>query len=443
MIRTTRTLGCFQIESPGQRELIGKFGPERFEDLVIDISLFRPGPVKSDMIVPFLKARHGWAEPEYLHPTLIPALARDRRRRRLPRAGAADRRRDHRSEPGPGRRGPPCTSAHLEVNSTSRPGGGPRRSLGAIPGRRRADLGGAARLRVVRVLQGARGGLRAAHLPVGLAQDPPPGGLPRRGAHPRPRHVPQAAHPRRRPLPGGRDPRPRRQRQQKHGMPSSASAPPAGSPPPPVGVFRHRADRRREPVPDGRGYGIRVSLTDVKGITEAEVTRIVAGQPYHRLADFAHRAQVSRPVWSGSCSPVGGLGLRHLDRHRAPAPTGPLAPAGSGVRERVTRRDLLLHVAELDRWVRSGGSGQGQGRPWVAAPGGAADPATMSPTGPGGASAGAPVTDTRALAAAHPRRELGVIVQQPGVPAGPGTIRSTSTSPRSRPPSPRRRPPCR
>ncbi|HQK60011.1 MAG TPA: DNA polymerase III subunit alpha, partial [Dermatophilaceae bacterium] len=75
MIRTTRTLGCFQIESPGQRELIGKFGPERFEDLVIDISLFRPGPVKSDMIVPFLKARHGWAEPEYLHPTLIPALA--------------------------------------------------------------------------------------------------------------------------------------------------------------------------------------------------------------------------------------------------------------------------------------------------------------------------------------------------------------------------------
>jgi error-prone DNA polymerase len=74
MIRTTHTLGCFQIESPGQRELIGKFGPVRFEDLIIDISLFRPGPVKSDMIRPFLEARHGWSEAQFLHPSLIPAL---------------------------------------------------------------------------------------------------------------------------------------------------------------------------------------------------------------------------------------------------------------------------------------------------------------------------------------------------------------------------------
>ena len=74
LIRTTHTLGCFQIESPGQRELVGKFAPETFEDLIIDISLFRPGPVKSDMVTPFLLARQGWREPEYLHPTLVPAL---------------------------------------------------------------------------------------------------------------------------------------------------------------------------------------------------------------------------------------------------------------------------------------------------------------------------------------------------------------------------------
>jgi error-prone DNA polymerase len=43
LIRSARTLGCFQIESPGQRELIGKFGPETFDDLITDISLFRPG----------------------------------------------------------------------------------------------------------------------------------------------------------------------------------------------------------------------------------------------------------------------------------------------------------------------------------------------------------------------------------------------------------------
>ena len=63
LIRASHTLGCFQIESPGQRELIGKFGPETFDDLIIDISLFRPGPVKSDMVTPFLRARQGWKEP--------------------------------------------------------------------------------------------------------------------------------------------------------------------------------------------------------------------------------------------------------------------------------------------------------------------------------------------------------------------------------------------
>ncbi len=70
LIQSTRTLGCFQIESPGQRELIGKFAPDTFNDIIIDISLFRPGPVKSDMITPFLEGRHGWKEIAYLHPRL-------------------------------------------------------------------------------------------------------------------------------------------------------------------------------------------------------------------------------------------------------------------------------------------------------------------------------------------------------------------------------------
>lgn len=67
LIQSTRTLGCFQIESPGQRELIGKFAPDCFEDLIVDISLFRPGPVKSDMITPFLNARHSWDVPYSIH----------------------------------------------------------------------------------------------------------------------------------------------------------------------------------------------------------------------------------------------------------------------------------------------------------------------------------------------------------------------------------------
>ena len=74
MIRTTHTLGCFQIESPGQRELLGKLGPTEFNDLIIDISLFRPGPMKSDMVRPFLDFRHGDDVAHYPHPNLRPVL---------------------------------------------------------------------------------------------------------------------------------------------------------------------------------------------------------------------------------------------------------------------------------------------------------------------------------------------------------------------------------
>jgi error-prone DNA polymerase len=73
-IRTTRTLGMFQIESPGQRELIGKMQPTEFEDLIADISLFRPGPMKGNMVAPFLDVKHGFAQPQYLHPTFRPFL---------------------------------------------------------------------------------------------------------------------------------------------------------------------------------------------------------------------------------------------------------------------------------------------------------------------------------------------------------------------------------
>lgn len=75
LIRSTHTLGCFQIESPGQRELIGKLAPREFNDLIIDISLFRPGPMQSNMVKPYLEHRHGFAPAQYLHPDLVPALA--------------------------------------------------------------------------------------------------------------------------------------------------------------------------------------------------------------------------------------------------------------------------------------------------------------------------------------------------------------------------------
>ena len=77
LVRSAHTLGCFQIESPGQRELVGKFAPETFDDLITDISLFRPGPVKSDMVTPFLRARQGWNDAGL--PAPRPARPRSRR----------------------------------------------------------------------------------------------------------------------------------------------------------------------------------------------------------------------------------------------------------------------------------------------------------------------------------------------------------------------------
>ncbi|HIX00807.1 MAG TPA: DNA polymerase III subunit alpha [Candidatus Nesterenkonia stercoripullorum] len=74
MIQSTHTLGCFQIESPGQRELIGKLVPQSLDDLIVDISLFRPGPMGSGMVRPYLERRHGFEAASYPHPDLAEIL---------------------------------------------------------------------------------------------------------------------------------------------------------------------------------------------------------------------------------------------------------------------------------------------------------------------------------------------------------------------------------
>ena len=69
------SLGVFQLESSGQRNLVGRLQPRCFDDIVIEISLFRPGPVKSDMVNRFLRRRDGLEKKDYLHPTLSDILA--------------------------------------------------------------------------------------------------------------------------------------------------------------------------------------------------------------------------------------------------------------------------------------------------------------------------------------------------------------------------------
>jgi len=74
LLASGQTVGVFQLESPGQRELQRRLLPREFFDIVCAVSLFRPGPVQGEMVEPFLRRRHGQEKATYLHPALEPIL---------------------------------------------------------------------------------------------------------------------------------------------------------------------------------------------------------------------------------------------------------------------------------------------------------------------------------------------------------------------------------
>jgi error-prone DNA polymerase len=339
LVQSTRTLGCFQIESPGQRELVGKFGPRSFGDLIIDISLFRPGPVKSDMVRPFLESRHGWAEPDYLHPDLEPALAET--------CGVVV---FHEQVLQVVAVLTGCSLAEADEvrRALGDPEGQPEVRTWFVP----AALGRGYELEVVEaaweVLKafGSFGFCKAhaaafavptyhsawlkAHHPAAflagvLTHDP--GMYPKRLILDDARQFGIAV------LPLDVNLSDSAYRVERVGVldeppPEVMGGPPRPAPPP--------------GLPDGRSTGIRLGLADVKGITEAEIARITAGRPYASLSDFWHRAAVSRPVVerlvvAGAFDSLYGLGS-----------TAPVRRRGQ-----VTRRDLLLQVLELDGWSRA------------------------------------------------------------------------------------------
>ncbi len=73
-LESGETLGCFQVESPGMRSLLGQLRPRRFSDIVSSISLFRPGPVQADMVSPFVARRRGRERYVLPHRALLPIL---------------------------------------------------------------------------------------------------------------------------------------------------------------------------------------------------------------------------------------------------------------------------------------------------------------------------------------------------------------------------------
>jgi error-prone DNA polymerase len=333
MISSAKTLGVFQIESPGQRELVGKSGIETFGQIITDISLFRPGPVKSDMITPYLEVKQGWRQATYLHPDLRPILEETygvvvfheqiiEIIARFARIG------------------------YDEADEK-------RRALGDVEGM--ADtklwffpraLGHGYPLRVVeqiwKVIEAfASFGFCKAHAAAFA--------LPTYQSAWLKTHWPAhflagvlthdpGMYPKRLILEDAR----------RHDITI-------------LGLDVNTSEKEYvvervtgAPTP----YGIRLALSEVKGINEAEVERIVAARPYQSLTDFWHRARVSRPVaerlvLAGGFDSVYSIGQ------------GIGGGDGMARRGRVTRRDLLLQVAELDRYARSiekAGRGRGLGR---------------------------------------------------------------------------------
>ncbi len=332
LIRTTRTLGMFQIESPGQRELVGKLGPTAFDDLIVDISLFRPGPVKSDMITPFLESRHGWRERRFLHPSLVPALEETE--------GVvvfheqvllivAETTGVSLAQADEVRRSMGTPTGQEEVEAWWRPAAQARGY--AAEDRDRiwevlksfASFGFCKAHAAAFALPTYHSAWLKAHHPAAflsgiLTHDP--------GMYPKRLLLDDA---RSFGIPVlGLDVNASGDTYRIEPVEDAGADAPAGTP-----------GWRRDPQP----YGIRLSLADVKGISEAEIARVVAGQPYSDLGDFWTRARVSRPVTERLVL-AGAFDALH----------GTVA-GGLGRRGRVTRRDLLLHVAELDRWERGSG----------------------------------------------------------------------------------------
>lgn len=312
LIRSTETLGCFQIESPGQRDLIGRLQPATFHDLVVDISLFRPGPVAADMVRPFIDARHGRTPVRYPHPDLTEPL---------------------RETYG-------VVVFHEQVIEVLRIMTGcgrdeadeMRRALSEpeLQGRvrawfaQRAERRGYAPEVIARTWEIVEAfgsyGFCKAHAVAFAVPTYQSAWL--KTHHPAAFYAGLLTH-----EPGMYPKRLLLADARRRGVPVL-----------PLDVNRSAVTHRIELVSGREGgedaWGLRLALRDVHGMSEAEARRIADGQPYHSLQDLWQRARPSRPI------------AERLAR------VGALDAFGAN------RRDLLLYVSELHHHGRQATGGQ-------------------------------------------------------------------------------------
>ena len=330
MISSAKTLGVFQIESPGQRELIGKSGIDDFGEIIIDISLFRPGPVQSDMISPYLDVKHGWRLPTYLHDDLRPILAQTHGvvvfHEQVIQiigelAGVSYAEADEKRRALGNRDTMAQTKQWFYPRTLDR--GYPLRVVERVWTvlEAFASFGFCKAHAAAFALPTYQSAWLKTHWPAHflagvLTHDP--------GMYPKRLILDDV----------------RRLGIDVLGLDVNAS--------------ESQYVVTKEARPAAERYGIRLPLSEVKGISAGEVGRIVAARPYVSLTDFWHRARVSRPiverlVLAGGLDTVYGIGLRG-------------SRGEVSARRRVTRRDLLLQVAELERFDKAvERSGRGRG----------------------------------------------------------------------------------
>jgi len=70
LLSSGQTTGVFQLESAGMKDILVKMGPNRFEDLIALVALYRPGPIGSGMIDEFIKRKKGTMAVKYDLPQL-------------------------------------------------------------------------------------------------------------------------------------------------------------------------------------------------------------------------------------------------------------------------------------------------------------------------------------------------------------------------------------
>ena len=66
LLQQAKTTGVFQLESNGMKRYLKNLKPTNFEDIIVMVSLYRPGPLDAGMVEEYIERKHGRKKISYL-----------------------------------------------------------------------------------------------------------------------------------------------------------------------------------------------------------------------------------------------------------------------------------------------------------------------------------------------------------------------------------------